>query len=86
MNYHNHKHRDEVWVVISERVELLLVVEQPVKVGDVVTMPAGCCHTVMAKTELKLGSRYRLEKISAYRIKKRLRDNAGPYRVSERKE
>ena len=28
--------------------------EQPVKVGDVVKMPAGCCHTVIAETELKL--------------------------------
>ncbi|RHT18290.1 sugar phosphate nucleotidyltransferase [Clostridium sp. AM34-9AC] len=55
MNYHNHKHRDEVWVVISgEGRTVIGGVEQPVKVGDVVTMPAGCCHTVMAKTELKL--------------------------------
>lgn len=55
MNYHNHKHRDEVWVVISgEGRTVIDGVEQPVKVGDVVTMPAGCCHTVMAKTELKL--------------------------------
>ena len=55
MNYHNHKHRDEMWVVISgEGRTVIDGVEQPVKVGDVVTMPAGCCHTVMAQTELKL--------------------------------
>ena len=55
MNYHNHKHRDEVWVVISgEGRTVIDGVEQSVKVGDVVTMPAGCCHTVMAQTELKL--------------------------------
>lgn len=55
MNYHNHKHRDEVWVVISgEGRTVIDGVEKCVKVGDVVTMPAGCCHTVMAQTELKL--------------------------------
>ena len=55
MNYHNHKHRNEVWIVISgEGRTVIDGVEQSVKVGDVVTMPAGCCHTVMAQTELKL--------------------------------
>ena len=55
MNYHNHKHRDEVWVVISGDGRTVIDgVEKCVKVGDVVTMPAGCCHTVMAQTELKL--------------------------------
>ena len=55
MNYHNHKHRDEVWVVISgEGKTIIDGEEQPVKVGDVVKMPAGCCHTVIAETELKL--------------------------------
>ena len=29
-------------------------VEQFIKVGDVVTMPAGCCHMVTAQTELKM--------------------------------
>ena len=28
--------------------------EQNVKAGDVITMSAGCRHTIMAKTELKL--------------------------------
>ena len=28
--------------------------EQPVKTGDVITMAAGCKHTVIADTELKL--------------------------------
>ena len=28
--------------------------EQPVKAGDVITMQAGCRHTIMAETELEL--------------------------------
>ena len=55
MNYHNHKHRDEVWVVISgEGMTVIDGTEKQVKAGDVVTMPAGCNHTVIAQTELKL--------------------------------
>jgi len=55
MNYHSHKHRDEVWVVISgEGRTVVDGIEQKVKAGDVITMSAGCRHTVMADTELKL--------------------------------
>lgn len=55
MNYHNHKHRDEVWVVISGEGKTVIDGEEHcVRVGDVVTMPAGCCHMVIAQTELKL--------------------------------
>ena len=55
MNYHNHKHRDEVWVVISgEGMTVIDGTEKQVKAGAVVTMPAGCKHTVIAQTELKL--------------------------------
>ena len=55
MNYHSHRHRDEVWVVISgEGKTVVDGMEQKVKAGDVITMSAGCRHTVMADTELKL--------------------------------
>lgn len=55
MNYHNHKNRDEVWVVISGSGRTIVDgFEQTVKPGDVVTMSAGCRHTVVANTELKL--------------------------------
>ena len=55
MNYHSHKHRDEVWVVISgEGKTVVDGMEQKVKAGDVITMSSGCRHTVMADTELKL--------------------------------
>lgn len=55
MNYHSHKNRDEVWVVISGNGKTIVDgMEQKVKAGDVITMSAGCRHTVMAETELKL--------------------------------
>lgn len=55
MNYHSHKNRDEVWVVISGSGKTIVDgMEQKVKAGDVITMSAGCRHTVIAETELKL--------------------------------
>ena len=55
MNYHSHQHRDEVWTVIAgEGKTVVDGIEQNVKVGDVITMAAGCRHTVIAKTKLKL--------------------------------
>ena len=55
MNYHSHNNRDEVWVVISgEGRTIVDGMEQKVKAGDVITMSAGCKHTVFADTELKL--------------------------------
>ncbi|SFG27159.1 sugar phosphate nucleotidyltransferase [Oribacterium sp. WCC10] len=55
MNYHSHNNRDEVWVVISGKGKTIVDgMEQNVKAGDVITMSAGCRHTVIAETELKL--------------------------------
>lgn len=55
MNYHSHQYRDEVWTVISgEGRTVVDGVEQKVKVGDVVTLSAGCRHTIFADTELQL--------------------------------
>ena len=55
MNYHSHQKRDEVWVVISgEGRALVDGVEQRVRPGDVITMKAGCRHTVFADTQLML--------------------------------
>ena len=55
MNYHSHQHRDEVWVVISgEGHTVIDGVESAVKAGDVISMKAGCKHTVSAETELKM--------------------------------
>lgn len=55
MNYHSHEHRDEIWNVISgEGIAIVDGMEQIVKAGDVITMEAGCRHTIIAKSELKL--------------------------------
>lgn len=55
MNYHAHRRRDEVWTVISGSGRTIVDgMEQKVERGDVITMSAGCRHTVIAETELKL--------------------------------
>ncbi len=55
MNYHSHAHRDEIWNVIAgEGRTIVDGMEQKVKQGDVITMQAGCRHTIVADTELKL--------------------------------
>jgi mannose-1-phosphate guanylyltransferase len=55
MNYHSHMHRDEVWTIISGRGRTIVDgMEQEVRAGDVITMQAGCRHTIIAETELKL--------------------------------
>lgn len=49
MNYHSHERRDEVWTVISgEGKTIVDGMEQPARPGDVITMSAGCKHTVIA--------------------------------------
>ncbi len=55
MNYHSHEKRDEIWNVIrGEGRTIVDGMEQLVKAGDVITMAAGCKHTVIADTELQL--------------------------------
>lgn len=55
MNYHSHEKRDEVWTIIAgEGRTIVDGMEQPVQAGDVITMEAGCRHTIIADTELKV--------------------------------
>lgn len=55
MNYHSHDRRDEVWTIISGTGRTIVDgMEQHVKVGDVITMQAGCKHTIIADTKLQL--------------------------------
>lgn len=55
MNYHSHKNRDEVWIVIAGSGRTIVDgMEQSIHKGDVITMQAGCRHTVIAESELKL--------------------------------
>ena len=55
MNYHSHARRDEVWTVISGRGYAIVDgAKTTVQAGDVVKMPAGSRHTIVADTELKV--------------------------------
>lgn len=55
MSYHCHDFRDEVWTVISGKGTVTVDgMEQLVKTGDVVTIAAGCKHTIKAATDMQL--------------------------------
>ena len=67
MNYHSHNMRDEVWVVIEGNGTTVVDgMEQSVEAGDVITMQAGCRHTVFAETTLKMIEVQLGEEISVY--------------------
>ena len=55
MNYHSHQHRNEVWTVVSgEGYTVVDDMRQPVAPGDVVTIAAGCRHTVCATSDMQI--------------------------------
>ena len=55
MNYHSHTNRDEVWTVVSGTgCTIIDGQKQIVRPGDVLRMPAGCKHTIVADTELQV--------------------------------
>lgn len=55
MEYHSHDYRDEVWTIVSGSGRTIVDgMEQFVKPGDVVTIGAGCRHTIIADTEIKV--------------------------------
>lgn len=55
MNYHSHERRDEVWTIVAGSGRTIVDgMEQPVTPGDVITIQAGCKHTIIADTELKV--------------------------------
>lgn len=55
MNYHSHTNRDEVWTVVSGTGYTIIDGQkQIVRPGDVLRMPAGCKHTIVADTELQV--------------------------------
>ena len=55
MNYHSHENRDEIWNVIKGQGRVIINdKERVVTIGDIVTIKAGCKHTVIADTELKM--------------------------------
>ena len=55
MNYHSHEHRDEIWNVVSGRGTVIVDgMRQTVSSGQVITIQAGCRHTVIADTDVQL--------------------------------
>lgn len=55
MSYHSHENRDEVWTVLSGTGRTVIDgMKQIIKPGDVVTMAAGCKHTIIADTDLTI--------------------------------
>ena len=55
MNYHSHTYRREIWTVLSGEGRAIIDGEvREVRAGNVLHMPAGCKHTVIADTELKI--------------------------------
>lgn len=55
MHYHSHEQRNEVWNIVSGTGRTIVDdVERKVRPGDVITMPAGCKHTIIAETELNV--------------------------------
>lgn len=55
MNYHSHQFRDEAWVIIAGEGRVTLDgKEKLVQAGDIVSMKAGCWHTILARTQIIL--------------------------------
>lgn len=55
MNYHSHKHRDEVWAVLSGTGKTIIEgIENTIRSGDTIFIKSGQKHTVIATTELKM--------------------------------
>ena len=55
MKYHAHEHREEVWTIVSGYGKVVVDGrEQEVKTGDVITLPIGCKHILIAETDMSV--------------------------------
>ena len=55
LHYHSHEHRDETWTVVSgEGTAVVDDAEILLRPGTMLRLPAGCRHTVIARTEMTL--------------------------------
>lgn len=53
MTYHSHEQRDEVWTIVSGTGKTIVDgMEQIVRPGDVVSIAAGCKHTLIAESAM----------------------------------
>ena len=55
LTYHMHNYRDEVWTVVSGKGKAIVDgMEQILRTGDVITIAAGCKHTMEALTDIDI--------------------------------
>lgn len=55
MKYHAHEHREEVWTIVSGYGKVVVDGrEQEGKTGDVITLPVGCKHILIAETDMSV--------------------------------
>lgn len=55
MNYHSHAYRQEIWNVVSGEGKVLLDDrEQTVKAGDIIELPVGCKHKIIANSRMTI--------------------------------
>lgn len=55
MNYHSHNRRDEVWTIVSGQGKVIIDdKERIVNCGDVISLPRGSKHTIMAISDLTI--------------------------------
>lgn len=55
LHYHSYEFRDEVWNVMGGTGRTIVDgVERKVKAGDVISLPIGCKHTIIADSELRV--------------------------------
>lgn len=55
MSYHSHRYRDEIWtVILGEGIITIDGKQQKFKTGDVITIAAGCKHSVAAITDMDI--------------------------------
>lgn len=73
MSYHSHDYREEVWTVVAGNGKAIVDgMEQILRAGDVLTIAAGCKHTMIADTNLDIIEVQLGETISAEDKKKYL--------------
>lgn len=76
MSYHSHENRDEMWVITAGKGKTIVDgMMQDVKAGDVITMQAGCRHTIIADkdselyvTEVQLGDNINVNDKKKYEL------------------
>ena len=55
MKYHSHEYRDETWTVIEGQGRTIVNgVEEEMGPGDMIRLPAGCKHTLIADTDMNV--------------------------------